>query len=119
MPDETDLFIEELIHDFDSLIDFKKMYNLTGTERCFHFNFYKNEVTMFMHLPYNRKAFLEFSLEYRDGISQSTEIDNLRYNSNMRIKVFRMISDYRNAKNAAYRNELKLLKEKYDIKDIK
>ena len=118
MPDETDLFIEELIHNFDSLIDFKKTYNLNGTERCFYYNFYKNEVTLFMHLPFNRKAFLEFSLEYRDGISQSTEIDNLSYNSNMRIKVFRMTSDYRNAKTAAYRNELKLLKEKYDIKDL-
>lgn len=120
------LFVKELVGEYNSydIIDnmkslerFKKDYGLSGTERCFYQDFYKNGVTMFMHLAFNRKAVIEYQLEYRDVIPSSTELNDLSYNK-LNIKVYVMKSEYRNVKTAKYRDELKLLKMKYDIKEI-
>lgn len=121
-----ELFVKELVREYKacdiidnmkSLERFKKDYNLSGTERCFYRDFYKNGVTMFIHLPFNRKAVLEYQLEYRDGIPSSTELNNLKY-YNLNVKVYAMEPEYRNVKTARFRDELKLLKMKYDIKEI-
>lgn len=106
------------IEGYGSLELFFKDYPVAKDLRCFYENFYKDYVTMFVNLPFNRKATFEFKVEYKCGIAQSTIISTLR-SDRPTIKVYRMTDDYSKAKSAAYLNELKLLKEKYNIKDIK
>lgn len=121
----TELFEVELLKEYDSdtyikgvgsLERFFNDYPKARELRCFYANFYKNYVTMVTHLPFNRKVIFEYHLEYRDGIPSSTKIENLKYDK-PNIKVYRMQEDYQKVKNASYLNELKLLKEKYNIKD--
>lgn len=104
------------INGFGSLERFFKDYPKAKTLRCFYSSFYKDEVTMIANLPFNRQVIFEYKIEYKDGIPTSTKIENLKYNK-PNIKVYRMQEDYQKVKNASYLNELKLLKEKYNIKD--
>lgn len=121
------IFEETLVKQYDtdtyvngrgSLELFFKDYPIARDKRCFYENFYKDYVTMFVNLPFNRKASFEYKVEYKCGVPSSQLISSLQYD-NPTIKVYKMSDDYSKAKSAAYLNELKLLKEKYNIKDKK
>lgn len=121
----AELNAEELLREYNaddiikgegSLERFFQDYPKVRDYRCFYVNFYKNGVTMMANLPFNRQVIFEYQLEYRDGIPNSTKIEDLKYYK-PNIKVYRMREDYNKVKNASYKNELKLLKEKYNIKD--
>lgn len=119
------IFEETLVKQYDndtytngrgSLELFFEDYPGARDKRCFYENFYKDYVTMFVNLPFNFKATFEYKIEYKCGISQSTLISLLQYDAPT-IKVYKMNDGYSQAKSAAYKNELKLLKEKYNIKE--
>ena len=104
------------IKGFGSLELFFQDYPKAREMKCFYENFYKDYVIMIAYLPFNRKVTFEYHLEHRDGISFSRNIADLKYYK-PDIKVLRMQEGYQKVKNANYLNELKLLKEKYGIKN--
>lgn len=119
------IFEEQLIKQYDndtyingkgSLELFFEDYPNARNLRCFYENFYKDYVTMFVNLPFNRKVTFEYKIEYKCGISQSTLISSLQYDEPT-IMVYKMSDEYSKAKSAAYKNELTLLKQKYNIKE--
>ena len=96
------------------LNEFKSI--IAPAQKIFYESFYKDYVIYYCYLKYNRKAVFEYKLEYRDGISLQQSLDNIKYNQ-PDIKVYQLPEDYSKIKQANYKNELKILKEKYNIKE--
>lgn len=118
----TELFVEELIdiyvsNENESALDrFYLDYPACKKARCFYRHCYNGIITMFINLPFNRQARFEYTLEQDYCIPTSMSLENMNFN-NLTIKVYKMGDDYKNVKHASFMNELKMLKEKYNIKD--
>ena len=113
------LFEEEVIKEYNNIKDFLNEYPNCEDKKCFLDTYYKNEVTRFINLPFNRKVIIKYELKYQNDYSYSITIENIDYNeyAKFNIKVIKMEQGYSKIKTLKYKNELKILKEKYNIKE--
>lgn len=114
------LFEEEVIKEYDNTEEFLKDYPECKDKPCFLDTVYHNEVTRFINLSFNRKIIIEYKLKYATDLSNYITFKNIEHIDeciNFNIKIIKMEQGYSKIKSAKYKNELKILKEKYNIED--
>ena len=114
------LFEEEVIKEYNNIEDFLNEYSGCKDKQCFLNTYYKNDVTRFINLPFNRKVIIEYKLKHQNDYSAYyVTIENIDYDEDAKfnIKVIKMEQAYSKIKTLKYKNELKILKEKYNINE--
>lgn len=80
---------------------------------------FNNEFIYIINLPYNLKITINIDIDnFKGSTSKRLSIENIiKFNKLNNIRVSKMVSNYKEILRIQYLNELKILKNKYRIKD--